>query len=186
MRRRLARYAGAAALALGATATAAAGLASAQSAPISAARLDGTYQLAGRITHAVNVFGEHRGKTFIRVWRFAAQCASGPCATVLLTRPRAGGIDTVMLSQRRPGLYVGTGRFYAPLRCRGRVNPRGELVPFEVTVTITAAIVTPSGGDSAVRVNATYLNRARQNRTLCVVPPSHDAATYHGHIIQSG
>jgi hypothetical protein len=48
-------------------------------------------------------------------------------------------------------------------------------------VTVTQAITTDSGV-VAGRINATYTNRARQNLTRCVEPPSHDAATYHGHL----
>jgi hypothetical protein len=185
MTRRLTRAVGAG-LALCATATAigagAPASAFAQSAPISAARLQGRFQLAGRITTAVNVAGERRRQTFSRIWTFTPGCAAGPCTSVTLTRPRAGGSDTVVLTERKPGQYAGRGQFYAPLRCRGRVNPRGELVPFEITVTITSAVVDSSGGVLAGRINAAYTNRGRRNLTRCVEPPSHDAATYHGHL----
>jgi hypothetical protein len=155
--------------------------AQAQTPPPGAARLQGTFQLAGRITTAVNVLGERAGQTFVRTWTFTPQCAAGPCASVTLTRPRAGGTDTVTLTEHQPGHYTGSGQFYAPLRCAGRTNPRGELVPFRVSVTVTTAIV--SGGTTvAGRINATYTNAARTNLTRCVEPPSHDAATYHGHL----
>jgi hypothetical protein len=156
-----------------------------QAAPVEAARLQGTFLLAGRITTAVNVAGERRGQTFTRTWTFTPQCPAGPCATVLLTRQRAGGSDTLLLTEQGSGHYAGGGAFYAPLRCRGRTNPRGELVPFQVAVTITSAIV--SGADVvAGRVNASYVNWGRRNLTRCVQPPSHDAATYHGHLTGSG
>jgi hypothetical protein len=172
----------AAALALQAMAAPAA---SAQTAPIGAARLQGTFELAGRVTVAVNVAGEHRGQTVSRIWTVTPQCPAGPCTSVLLNRTRKRGRDTLLLTERSPGHYAGTGRFYAPLRCRGRINPRGELVPFVVTVTITHAMVA-GGQATADRVNATYMNPRRRNLTRCVEPPSHDAATYHGHLIQSG
>ena len=107
------------------------------------ARLQGAFQLAGRVKTAVNVRGERRGQTITRVWTFTPQCASGPCATVLLTRPRAGGTDTVTLTQRSPGHYAGSAQFYVPLRCAGRLYPRGELVPFRVAVAVTTAIGSP-------------------------------------------
>lgn len=156
--------------------------ASAQTAPVAAARLQGSFLLAGRITTAVNVAGEHRGQTFGRTWTFTPQCATGPCTSVTLTRPRAGGTDTIVLTEKEPGSYAGSGQFYAPLRCAGRLYPQGESVPFGVSVTITTAIVAADGSVVAGRVNATYTNRARTNLTPCVEPPSHDAASYHGHL----
>jgi hypothetical protein len=171
------------ALALAVSATAAtAPVATAQTAPISAARLQGSFLLAGRITTAVNVFGERRGQTFTRIWVFNPQCPAGPCTSVMLTRPRAGGHDTLLLTERSAGHYTGAGQFYVPLRCRRRVNPRGELVPFQISVTVTQPITTDSGV-LAGRINATYTERGRHNLTRCVEPPSHDAATYHGHLI---
>jgi hypothetical protein len=169
------------ALAAGATGAIGAPTAAAQSPPVAAARLQGTFVLAGRITSAVAVAGERRGQTFTRSWTFTPQCPVGPCTSVLLTRPRAGGTDLVLLSEQSSGHYTGSGQFYAPLRCRGRTNPRGELVPFHISVVITAAMT--AGADVvAGRVNATYINWGRQNLTRCVQPPSHDAASYHGHL----
>jgi hypothetical protein len=155
--------------------------AAAQTPPAAGARLQGTFLLAARVTMAVNVAGERRGQTFIRTWTFTPQCAAGPCSSVLLTRQRAGGTDTLLLTEQPSGQYTGSGQFYAPLRCRRRTNPRGELVPFQVAVTITTTIVS-DGTVVAGRINATYVNRARQNLTRCVQPPSRDAATYHGHL----
>lgn len=159
--------------------------ASAQGAPGATARLEGSFQLTGRITAAVNVAGERRGQTFSRIWSFSPQCEAGPCTSVVLTRPRAGGSDTVLLTEQSSGYYTGAGQFYAPLRCRGRINLRGELVPFQVSVTITDTTVT-SDGVVAQAVSTTYTNLSRTNLTRCVQPPSHDAATYQGQLIQSG
>jgi hypothetical protein len=176
----------AAAIAVLAAFAAAAPGASAQTAPVSAARLEGSFLLAGRVTTAVNVLGERRGQTFTRTWTFTPDCPAGPCSSVTLSRPRAGGSDTVVLTERSAGHYVGSGQFYAPLRCSGRLYPRGQSVPFNVAVTITTAIVNGDGSVVAGRINATYINRARSNLTPCVEPPSHDAASYHGHLSSSG
>jgi hypothetical protein len=92
----------------------------------------------------------------------------------------------VTLTQRSPGHYAGSAQFYVPLRCAGRLYPQGELVPYRVIVTVTTAIVASDGTVVAGRINATYTNRARTNLTPCVAPPSHDAASYHGHLTQSG
>jgi hypothetical protein len=60
---------------------------------------------------------------------------------------------------------------------------RGELAPFTVTVTVTAAVRDPTGMPIVTRVNATYTNTQRRNLTNCVDFPGHDAAAYHGHVI---
>lgn len=176
----------AAALGILAALAASAPAASAQTAPVASARLEGSFELAGRITTAVNVLGERPRQTFTRTWTFTPGCAAGPCSSVTLSRPRAGGTDSVLLTERSPGQYAGSGQFYAPLSCSGHLYPRGQSVPFNVTVTITTAIVEPDGTIVAGRINATYGNRSRSNLTPCVEPPSHDAASYHGHLSSSG
>jgi len=147
------------------------------------ARLAGTFQLAGRITTAVRVKGEHRGQNVLRTWSFIPGCQIGSCRTVGLLRRRSGGSDRIKLTRNQPGYYVGSGSFYAPLKCGGRTYRRGEAVPFTVTVTITAALRDPTGVLVATRVNATYTNKSRRNLTRCVEIPGHDAATYHGHVL---
>src|SRR5438105_2057910 len=143
------------------------------------ARLQGTFALAGRVTAAVNVPGEHGGQTISRLWKFTPACSAPVCATVRLTRQRVGGTDKLALRRRRPGYYSGSGRFYAPLNCAGVIHQRGETVPFTITVQITATTASATGL-IATRIRATYTNRKRNNLTNCVLPPSHDAAVYHG------
>jgi hypothetical protein len=146
------------------------------------ARLHGQFLLAGRITTASNVPGEHRGQTVLRTWTFQSTCPTGQCPQVSLARQRSTGIDQVVLQRTGPGTYRGSGSFYAPLRCGARTYPNGALVPFTLTVTITAAGPT-SFGELATRVTATYTNRSRRNLTTCVGVLGHDAATYHGRIV---
>jgi hypothetical protein len=150
---------------------------------IGAARLVGTFELAGRITTAVRVKGERKGQSVLRNWSFLPGCTVGSCRTVVLLRKRSSGSDTVKLTRKRPGYYVGNGSFYAPLGCAGKTYRRGEAVPFTVTVTITAALRDPTGALVATRVNATYTNTSRRNLTRCVDLPGHDAASYHGHVL---
>jgi len=171
-----------AAPALGAALTAAP--AAAQVDPtLGAARLVGTFELAGQITTAVRVKGERKGQSILRRWSFLPGCSVGSCPTVGLVRKRSGGSDKVKLTRKRPGYYIGSGSFYAPLRCGGTTYRRGEAVPFTVTVTITTALRDPTGALVATRVNATYTNKSRRNLTRCVDLPGHDAATYHGHVL---
>jgi hypothetical protein len=145
------------------------------------ARLQGAFQLAGRVTAAHAVRGERVGQTVARVWSFSSTCPTGQCAQVALVRSRAAASDSLMLHRTGPGRYRGSGSFFLPLSCAGRVYPQGEKVPFTINVRITLAV--PFGGQSvATRVSATYVNRRRFNRTPCVAALGHDAASYHGHL----
>ncbi len=162
--------------------------ASAQAAPSTpapspaVARLQGVFQLTGRITVAVDVRGEHVGQKLRRRWTFAPECPTGACAVVRLTRQRAGGVDRLTLVRRRPGYYIGSGSFYAPLRCGRRTLRQGELVPFAITVQVTRAVLI-GGTVVASQISATYTNRRRINLTPCVTPLIHDAARYRGQLL---
>jgi len=146
------------------------------------ARLEGFFQLSGRVTTATNVSGEHAGERVRRIWAFRPLCAAGSCRRVELVRIRPGGRDTVILHRAGPGFYVGRGRFYAPLGCARRVYRKGEAVPFRVTVRITAA--KPVAATLiATRLRALYTDPSRRNLTPCVSAPGHDAAAYHGHLL---
>ena len=87
----------------------------------------------------------------------------------------ATGTDTLTLQQTATDTYAGSGTFFAPLRCAGRVYPHGQEVPFRITVHITAVT-----GDVASTISATYVNRSRINLTRCVGVLGHDAARYTG------
>lgn len=143
------------------------------------ARLQGQFDLNGRITVAHRVSGEHAGETVVRTWTFTPLCPAGPCATVALTRQREAGTDTLVLNVVAADVYAGRGRFYAPLRCGGRTIRRGEAVPFKITVHITGAAL-EGQVPVATNLTATYVNRKRTNRTRCVAKPGHDAAVYRG------
>lgn len=157
----------------------------AASAPLAAARLDGTFQLAGHVTVAVDIRGEHAGQRVKRSWTFTPRCPVGACNTIKLVRSRTNGKDTLVLHRQAPASYVGTGSFYAPLRCAGHIYRRGESVPFKVVVRITAAAANTHGVVVATRIKASYTNRSRTNLTACVAVPGHDAATYSGSLAQS-
>ena len=151
-----------------------AGSAEAQT-PAADALLTGKFQMSGRVTAAYNVRGERVGQVVARTWTFTPQCATAPCAAVQLVRGRATGVDTLTLQQTRPGAYAGSGVFYAPLRCSGRVYPRGEEIPFRITVRVTA-----TNGPTASAISATYVNRERTNLTPCLGVLGHDSARYVG------
>ena len=143
------------------------------------ARLSGRFALAGVVTSAVAVRGEHRGQRILRTWEFAQPCAAIPCPTATLVRERPGGTDLISLHRTGPVSYAGTGSFAVPLRCDGRRFPRGELVPFTVTVTALEAV--PTGfGPLVSRITARYIGGRRRNLTPCVLPAGHDAASYAG------
>ena len=144
------------------------------------ARLAGTFQMTGRITAAHNVRGEHVGETVQRTWTFTPLCVSGPCAQVRVFRGRRTATDTLILTQTTPGRYAGTGVFYAPLECAGKVYSTGEEVPFTIKLAIAATATAPDGTVLASRITATYTNTSRLNRTPCVLVVGHDAARYTG------
>jgi hypothetical protein len=147
-----------------------------------AARLQGSFLLAGRVTVARNVRGVRVGQNVMRTWNFIPACSIGACRTVVLRRGRTGGADTVTLHRRSLGYYTGTGSFDASLRCGTHTYRRGQSVPFVITVRVTAAVLS-AGIVVATRVAASYTNRSRTNLTPCVAELGHDAATYHGHLI---
>ncbi len=146
------------------------------------ARLQGQFRMAGRVTDAANVQGVHVGDRVVRTWTFTSSCPSGQCATVALLRTRGHGSDQLILHRHGPGYYTGKSSFYAPLRCGSRVYKHGELVPFTITVRITAAQLS---GTTVVasRVKGRYTNRSRKNLTPCVMFGSHDAAKYKGRLV---
>ena len=143
-----------------------AAVASARSRLAGTARLEGRFQMTGRITVARHVLGEHAGEVVTRAWTFTPLCPAGPCKTVALTRRREAGIDTVTLHFVSAERYAGRGRFYAPLRCGTRMIPRGEAVPFKIgdEVRITHAVL-KGGVRVASELSASYVNRKRTNLT---------------------
>jgi hypothetical protein len=161
-------------------AVATARVAQAQSPLADTARLQGQFHLTGHVTAALGVRGERVGQPVQRTWTFLPTCPVGPCRTLALVRQRATGTDRLLLGLVAADYYSGTARFYAPLRCHGRVHRRGALVPFTVTAQITNAVLGGDGIPVATEIHATYTNRSRINRTRCVAAPAHDAAAYDG------
>src|SRR5436305_12894995 len=131
--------------------------------PVSAARLQGAYALTGRVTVASGVKGEHRGQQIKRTWGFASPCPRGQCTTVWLLRQRARGGDAMTLRRTGPGRYRGSSTFYVPVRCGRQIVPRGEAVPFTITVTIAAAAATDPNTAQATRISATSASGRRRN-----------------------
>jgi hypothetical protein len=172
----------AAVLALSGASAAGAAAQATPSPPVGGARLQGSFLLAGHVTLARHIRGEHTGENVTRRWQFTPLCPSGPCQTVVLVRHRHAGIDTVTLLRRSPGNYSGKGSFTAPLSCDGTTYPAGERIPFTITVRIDAATI-QNGTVVASRISATYFNSVRINRTPCVAVLGRDAASYHGHLV---
>ena len=151
----------------------------AQSPLADTARLQGQFELTGRITVAKRISGEHVGETVVRTWTFSPLCDAGPCPTVAVTRQRQAGTDTLVLHLVSADRYSGRGRFYVPLRCGRRTIARGESVPFKIGVQITAAAL-EGGVPVATQLTVSYVNRKRKNLTGCVAKPGHDSAVYTG------
>lgn len=147
---------------------------------LAAARLQGYWTASGVVTTAVNVPGERRGDPVTRTWAFVPPCPAGACPTLRLVRQRGPGYDTVLLHRTAPGVYVGTGSFYAPTRCRQTVYGKGERVPFTIRVTITGVARQPDGSVLVTTFAATYRNPERFGLTRCFSAPSYDSASYAG------
>jgi hypothetical protein len=147
---------------------------------LAAARLQGYWTASGVVTKAVNVPGEHRGDLVTRTWAFVPVCPNGACPTVGLVRQRATGYDDIVLHSVQPGVFVGTGSFYAPARCGATLFRKGELVPYTITVTITGVAQQPDGSVLATTFAATYRNARRFGLTRCYSAPSYDSASYVG------
>jgi PKD repeat protein len=145
------------------------------------ARVTATFVMRGQIVTAVRVSGEHRGQTVTRQWTLAGlSCRASVCQRLSLRRERsAHRFDRLVLTRIGRGRYAGRSRFYAALGCRGRTYPRGELVPYRITVTVTHAVAIEGIG-FASNLTATYTNLTRTDRTPCPIGPSHDAARYTG------
>jgi hypothetical protein len=138
--------------------------------------------MAGTVTVAKNVRGERVGESVHRTWTFTPLCPSAPCATVRLVRARAHGTHHLILHRISPGRYVGAGRFYAPLRCAGRIYRPGQTVPFRIKVHVTGTGPGPAGTTVVTRIGGTYLNLHRLNLTPCIGLLGHDAARYTGQL----
>ncbi len=138
--------------------------------------------MTGLVTVAHYVPGEHVGLQVTRTWTFAPVCPTGPCRTVQVVRTRINGSDSVVLHLRPGGVYSGRGVFFLPLGCAGHRYPRGEQVPFKLTVRVTGKAVV-NGTVIATSIAATYRNRVRKNLTPCVALLGHDAASYSGTLL---
>ena len=171
------------ALAAGGGAIGAIGAAPASAASLTArARLEGEFRMAGKITAALHVPGEHRGQRVTRLWVFTPRCASGACSKVTLVRTSSHGRDRLQLRRHGHGTYTGTGLFDAPLRCGGKTYKRGSAVPFVITVRITSATV--SGVVAvATALKTSYRRRTRVNHSPSVKLPARDAAKYRGKLV---
>lgn len=150
---------------------------------VPAQQLQGSFQMSGTVTVALNIPGEFVGQPVTRSWTFTPLCPTAPCATVELVRQRATGTDTVVLHSIGPKAYTGAGQFTAPLRCSGRFYRPGETVPFTITVRVRATQPEAAGPvPAASAITATYLNSSRVNLTPCIGILGHDSAHYTGQL----
>lgn len=147
------------------------------------ALLQGTFTMQGKITVASHVHGEKPGQHVTRSWSFYPSCSSGGCPKVVLKRFRSGShvLDKVTLKRKRPGVYVGSHRFWLTLKCDGKRVKHGGYANETIKVKILHAI-SNGGTKVASAIHATYSNPSRYNKTRCPGGIGHDAATYGGHL----
>jgi hypothetical protein len=150
-------------------------------APGSAARLQGTWTMNGKVTRADNVRGERKGQKLKRTWTFTSSCASGPCSTVSLKRERSNKQFDKLKLKRSGSTYAGSGKFYVRLKCNGRTYNRGGIAYYTIRVTATKTR-TVQGKRFATRVSAAYNNTKRVNKTPCGGSIGRDAGTYTGRL----
>jgi hypothetical protein len=158
--------------------------AAAAGAPAVRGRLQGTFAMHGTVTTAVNVYGEHVGQHVQRKWIFNPRCPTGSCRRVTLVRQRSGQnlLNKLVLEKSGPGVYVGHGHFWVPLRCAGQVVAHGGRATETITVRITRT-TTVGSTRFATAIRATYNNPRRVNLTRCPGGIGHDAARYHGVLV---
>ncbi len=139
--------------------------------------------MSGRISVAVRVRGEHPGEAVRRLWTFApSHCAAGVCRRLRVRRQRSDHkYSTLVLRRVADGAYVGHSRFFVGLLCRDSVYRYGEVVPYTIEVRVLRASRI-DGIEFATRIAATYTNAERDDRTICPIGPSHDAARYRGRV----
>jgi PKD repeat protein len=149
-------------------------------APGSAARLQGTWAMSGKVTRADNVRGEHKGQRLNRKWTFTSSCASGACSKVSLRRERSNNqFDKLTLKRSGSSAYTGSGKFYVRLKCNGRTYNRGGIAYYTIRLSVTKSSTVQSKR-FATRISAAYNNTKRVNKTPCAGSIGRDAGTYTG------
>jgi hypothetical protein len=149
-------------------------------APGSAARLQGTWKMSGKVTRADGVRGERKGQRVTRKWTFTSSCASGPCSKVTLRRERSNKqFDKLTLTRLGSAGYKGSGKFYVRLKCNGKTYNRGGIAYYKIGLSVTKSR-TVQGKRFATAIRANYNNTRRVNKTPCGGSIGRDAGTYTG------
>ena len=147
--------------------------------PGSAARLQGSWTMAGKVTRADNVRGEHKGQKVKRTWAFTSSCASGACSRVSLRRERSSKQFDKLTLKRSGSAYTGSGKFYVRLKCSGKTYKRGGIAYYTIKVRVTKS-ASVQGKRFATAISATYNNTRRVNKTPCAGAIGRDAGRYTG------
>jgi PKD repeat protein len=146
----------------------------------SAARLQGTWKMSGKVTRADGVRGERKGQKLTRKWTFTSSCASGPCPKVTVRRERSSKqVDKLTLTRLGSAGYKGSGKFYVRLKCNGKTYNRGGIAYYKIGLTVTKSR-TVQDKKFATAMRATYNNTRRVNKTPCPGSIGRDAGTYTG------
>ena len=145
----------------------------------SAARVQGTWTMNGKVTRADNVRGERKGQKVKRSWTFTPSCSSGACSKVGLRRERSSKQFDKLTLRRSGSSYSGSGKFYVRLRCNGKTYKRGGIAYYTIKVRATKSS-TVQGKSFATAISASYNNTKRVNKTPCAGSIGRDAGSYSG------
>jgi PKD repeat protein len=145
----------------------------------SAARLQGTWKMSGKVTRANNVRGERKGQKVTRTWTFTPSCASGACSKVSLRRERSSKQFDKLTLTRSGSAYTGSGKFYVRLKCSGKTYKRGGIAYYTIKARATKS-ATVKGKAFATAISATYNNTKRVNKTPCAGSIGRDGGSYTG------
>jgi hypothetical protein len=119
-----------------------------------------------------------------RKWEVQSRdCDHSVCGRLLVTRNR-GSIKGSFVILRRVGVghYRGSGDFWAPLQCLGRLHALGSFVPYTIQLYVFRRKAI-NGIRYATGVNASYISRSRTDNTRCPLGPASDSARYTGRLI---
>lgn len=101
-------------------------------------RLEGTFDMKGKITKSIRIDGEKKGDKFTRTWTFVPKCATGVCSKVRLTRSLKDG-STEKLDMKWDGKqYKATKTTKLSAPCGGKSTKNAHVVKAVATARVVS------------------------------------------------